>query len=46
MEDMGKNCAKCGKGFKTGTKEAKHKDQNQGQAISRIFCFCSYANIM
>ena len=44
--DTCKNCAKCGKGFKIGTNEAYNiKIKIKLGGISRIFCFCSHANM-
>ena len=41
-----KNCAKCGKGFKIGTNEAYNiKIKIRLGGISKIFCFCSHANM-
>ena len=41
-----KNCAKCGKGFKIGTNEAYDiKIKIRLGGISKIFCFCSHANM-
>ena len=41
-----KNCAKYGKGFKIGTNEAYNiKIKIRLGGISKIFCFCSHANI-
>ena len=47
MKDTCKNCAKCGKGFKIGTNEAYNyiKTKIRAEDISKIFCFCSYANM-
>ena len=46
MEDTCKNCAKCGKGFKIGTNEAYNiKIKTELGGISKIFCFCSNANM-
>ena len=43
---MCKNCAKCGKGFKIGTNEAYNIKIKIGLGgISKIFCFCSHANM-
>ena len=44
--DTCKNCAKCGKGFKIGTNEAYNiKIKIRLGGISKIFCFCSHANM-
>ena len=44
--DTYKNCAKCGKGFKIGTNEAYNiKIKIRLLGISKIFCFCSHANM-
>ena len=44
--DTCKNCAKCGKGFKIGTNEAYNiKIKIRLGSISKIFCFCSHANM-
>ena len=44
--DTCKNCAKCGKGFKIGTNEADNiKIKIRLGGISKIFCFCSHANM-
>ena len=44
--DTCKNCAKCGKGFKIGTDEAYNiKIKIRLGGISKIFCFCSHANM-
>ena len=44
--DTCKNCAKCGKGFKIGTNEAYNiKIKIRLEGISKIFCFCSHANM-
>ena len=44
--DTCKNCAKCGKGFKIGTNEAYDiKIKISLGGISKIFCFCSHANM-
>ena len=44
--DTCKNCAKCGKGFKIGTNEAYNiKIKIRPGEISKIFCFCSHANM-
>ena len=44
--DTCKNCAKCGKGFKIGTNEAYNiKIKTRLGGISKIFCFCSHANM-
>ena len=44
--DACKNCAKCGKGFKIGTNEAYNiKIKIRLGGISKIFCFCSHANM-
>ena len=44
--DTCKNCAKCGKGFKIGTNEAYNiKIKIKLGGISKIFCFCSHANM-
>ena len=46
--DTCKNCAKCGKGFKIGTytNEAyNRKIKIRLGGISKIFCFCSHANM-
>ena len=44
--DTCKNCAKCGKGFKIGTNEAYNIKIKIGLGdISKIFCFCSHANM-
>ena len=44
--DMCKNCAKCGKGFKIGTDEAYTMEiKIRLGGISKIFCFCSHANM-
>ena len=41
------NCAKCGKGFKTGTNEAHNiKIKIRERGILKIFCFCSYASMV
>ena len=42
-----KNCAKRGKGFKIGTNEALYniKIKLRLGGISKIFCFCSHANM-
>ena len=41
------NCAKCGKGFKIGTNEAYNiKIKIRLWGISKIFCFCSHANMV
>ena len=46
MEDMCKNCAKCGKDFKIGTTETYNiKIKIRFGGISKIFCFCSHANM-
>ena len=43
---MCKNCAEYGKGFKIGTKEAYNiKIKIRLGGISKIFCFCSHANM-
>ena len=44
--DTCKNCANCGKGFKIGTNEAYNiKIKIRLGDISKIFCFCSHANM-
>ena len=44
--DTCKNCAKCGKGFRIGTNEAYNKEiKIRLGGISKIFCFCSQANM-
>ena len=44
--DTCKNYAKCGKGFKIGTNEAYNiKIKIRLGGISKIFCFCSHANM-
>ena len=44
--DTCKNCAECGKGFKIGTSEAYNiKIKIRLGGISKIFCFCSHANM-
>ena len=44
--DTCKNWAKCGKGFKIGTNEAYNiKIKIRLGDISKIFCFCSHANM-
>ena len=44
--DTCKNCAKCGKGFKIGTNEAYNIKIKIGLgSISKLFCFCSHANM-
>ena len=44
--DKCKNCPKCGKGFKIGTNEAYNiKIKIRLGGISKIFCFCSQANM-
>ena len=44
--DTCKNCTKCGKGFKIGTNEAYNiKIKIRLGGISKIFCFCSQANM-
>ena len=44
--DTCKNCAKCGKGFKIGTNEAYNIEiKIRLGGISKIFCFCSHANM-
>ena len=44
--DTCKNCAKCGKVFKIGTNEAYNiKMKIRLGGISKIFCFCSHANM-
>ena len=44
--DTCKNCSKCGKGFKIGTNEAYNiKIKITPGGISKIFCFCSHANM-
>ena len=44
--DTCKNCAKCGKGFKIGTNEAYNINiKIRLGCISKIFCFCSHANM-
>ena len=44
--DTCKNWAKCGKGFKIGTNEAHNiKIKIRLEGISKIFCFCSHANM-
>ena len=44
--DTCKNCAKCDKGFKIGTNEAYNiKIKVRLGCISKIFCFCSHANM-
>ena len=44
--DTCKNFAKCGKGFKIGTNEAYNiKIKIRLGGISKIFCFCSHANM-
>ena len=44
--DTCKNCAKCGKGFKIGTNETYNiKIKIRLGGISKIFCFCSHANM-
>ena len=41
-----KNCDKCSKGFKIGTNEAYNiKIKIRLGGISKIFCFCSHANM-
>ena len=43
---MCKYCAKRGRGFKIGTNEAYNiKIKIRVGGISKIFCFCSYANV-
>ena len=44
--DTCKNCAKCGKSFKICTNEAYNiKIKIRLGGISKIFCFCSHANM-
>ena len=44
--DTCKNCTKCGKGFKIGTNEAYSiKIKIRLRRISKVFCFCSHANM-
>ena len=44
--DTCKNCAKCGKGFRIGINEAYNmKIKIRLRGISKIFCFCSHANM-
>ena len=44
--DACKNCAKYGKGFKIGTNKAYNiKIKIRLGGISKIFCFCSHANM-
>ena len=44
--DTCKNCAKCGKGFKISTNETDNtKIKIRLGGISKIFCFCSHANM-
>ena len=44
--DTCKNCATCDKGFKIGTNEAYNiKIKIRLGGISKIFCFCSHANV-
>ena len=44
--DTCKNCAKFGKGFKIGTNEAYNiRIKIRLRGISKIFCFCSHANM-
>ena len=44
--DTCKHCAKCGKGFKIGTNEAYNINiKITLGGISKIFCFCSHANM-
>ena len=44
--DTCKNWAKCGKGFKIGTNEAYNiKIKISLRGTSKIFCFCSHANM-
>ena len=44
--DTCKNCTKCGTGFKIGTNEDYNiKIKIRIGAISKTFCFCSYANM-
>ena len=44
--DTCKNCAKCGKGLKIGTNDAHNiKIKIRLGGISKIFCFCSHANM-
>ena len=44
--DTCKNCAKYGEGFKIGTNEAYNiKIKIRLRGISKIFCFCSHANM-
>ena len=43
---MCNNCAKCGKGFKIGTDKADTiQIKNHVWGISKLLCFCSYANM-
>ena len=45
--DTCKNCAKCGKGLKIGTNEAYSIEiKIRLGGISKIFCFCSHANMV
>ena len=44
--DTCKNCARCGKDFKMGTNEAYNiQIKIRLGGISKIFCFCSHANM-
>ena len=46
MADTCKNCAKCGKDFKIGTNKAHNIEiKIRLGGISKIFCFCSHANM-